>query len=61
VIQQSDVERGFQAARDELIADDRGGVVPQRGLDDFARMHAGPIDRAAKEVLARDRTMSLIE
>src|ERR1700675_2534174 len=41
--------------------DDRGRIALQSQLDDFARMHAGAVDRAAKQFLKLNQAMALIE
>ena len=41
--------------------DDRGGIALQSQLDDLARMHAGAVDRAAKQLIEGDQAMAIVE
>src|SRR5690606_34965226 len=68
-------ERAFQAAGDDLVGlarlgdpgrvvvgqDQRGGVLGERALDDLARVHAGAIDRAAKQFLERNHAVTIVQ
>jgi hypothetical protein len=45
-----------------IMRDDHGSRVPlERELHDLARMHARPVDRAAKQFLELNEAVALIE
>src|SRR3546814_12045953 len=53
---------GFGAATGMVVADDeRRGVVRQRPAHDLARMHLGAVDRAAEQLLERQRPVAGVE
>src|SRR3546814_12542431 len=53
---------GFGAATGMVVADDeRRGVVRQRPAPDLARMHLGAVDRAAEQLLVRQRPVAGVE
>ena len=49
------------AGRMVVREDHRGGVVRQATPHDFARMHAGAVDRAAEQFLEGDHAMAVVE
>lgn len=44
-----------------MCQDDRGGVVLEGFLDDFAGMYGRTVDGAAEDVLAGDQAMAGVE
>jgi hypothetical protein len=49
------------AGRVVVRNDDGGGVALQGQLDDFSRMHARAVNRAAKQFLELNQAMALVQ
>ncbi len=53
---------GFGDPGGVIVRDDDGGTVPLEGaLDHLARMHAGPVNGAAKQLLELDQPVPVVE